>query len=472
MDYYRDFGFDRSGYFEASVNAYMKLRSAMNTDATNYLVIGAGITGWSVAQYLYARNKAFRIMDTRDIPPYAAQLKNMLAKQNICFGNLKQEWMNESDVIVLSPGVSPQTPELEAASANGVEIIGDVELFARRAQKPYIAITGSNGKSTVTMLVTEILNSQGIAAKAGGNIGTPALSLLDAEDADMFVLELSSFQLETSTSLQAVAATVLNVSADHLDRHDSFEQYKRIKHSIYDNAGRKVFLRNEQKNKSNGISFGLDKPAEHHYGILQTASERWLVCGSKKMIKANELPLLGTIGELNVLAALALCQDYICDQEAALNAVRNFKGLPHRCELVVQHGDVQWVDDSKGTNIGATVAAVQSFAQSQILIVGGMHKGGSLEPLAQVVDEKVRMVIAYGRDKETFVNALQQFCEVQIAQSLDSAVQIAAKQVKSGEVVLFSPACASFDMFANYQERGKAFQQAVVRVVKEVKRVD
>ena len=450
----------------------MNLRNAMSTDATKYLVIGAGITGWSVAQYLNAHNKSFRIMDTRDIPPYAAQLKEMLIKHNICFGGLNQEWINESDVIVLSPGVSVQTPELKTASSNGAEIIGDVELFARRVQKPYIAITGSNGKSTVTMLVTEILNSQGIKAKAGGNIGTPALSLLDDDAADMFVLELSSFQLETSTSLQAVAATVLNVSADHLDRHGSFDQYTRIKHSIYDNAGRKVFLRNEKKNNNEGISFGLDEPTDHHYGILQVGSERWLVCGSQKIIKASELPLLGTIGELNVLAALALCQDYIHDQAAALNAVRNFKGLPHRCELVVKHGNVQWVDDSKGTNIGATVAAIQSFNQSQILIVGGIHKGGSLDPLVQVVDEKVRMVIVYGRDKEVFVNKLQQFSEVKIAESLDDAVQIAAKQAKSGEVILFSPACASFDMFADYQERGNAFQRAVNRTVKEVKRVD
>ena len=269
----------------------------------------------------------------------------------------------------------------------------------------------------------------------------------------MFVLELSSFQLETSTSLQAAAATVLNVSADHLDRHDSFEQYARIKHSIYDNAGRKVFLRNGQRIQGDEISFGLDTPAEHHYGIVQVGTERWLACGNKKIIKADELPLLGAIGELNVLAALALCQDYICDQDAALSAVRNFKGLPHRCELVVKHEEVQWIDDSKGTNIGATVAAVQSFGQSQILIVGGIHKGGSLEPLVQVVDEKVRMVIAFGRDKEIFVNALQQFSQVQLAESLDSAVQIAAKHAKRGEVILFSPACASFDMFANYQER-------------------
>ncbi len=444
----------------------------MNTDATNYLVIGAGITGWSVAQYLHAQNKSFRIMDTRDIPPYAAQLKKMLAKQNICFGRLNQEWMNKADVIVLSPGVSPQTPELKAAGANGVEIIGDVELFARRTQKPYIAITGSNGKSTVTMLVTAILNSQGIVAKAGGNIGTPALSLLDDEDSDMFVLELSSFQLETSTSLQAVAATVLNISADHLDRHENFEQYARIKYSIYENAGRKVFLRNAQNSNHDGISFGLDEPAKHDYGIQNMGAERWLVCGRKKLIKSSELPLLGTIGELNVLAAFALCRDYIHDQAAALSAIRNFKGLPHRCELVVEHENVQWVDDSKGTNIGATVAAVQSFDQSQILIVGGIHKGGSLKPLEQIVDKKVRVVIAYGQDKEIFVNALQRFSEVQTAESLENVVQIAAERVKPGEVVLFSPACASFDMFADYQERGKAFQRAVKRVLQKGKRVN
>lgn len=450
----------------------MYLHNVMNTDATKFLVVGAGITGWSVAQHLYAQQKMFRIMDTRDIPPYASQLKQMLPKQNICFGRFDQEWIDESDVVVVSPGVSLQTKELTQAQTKGIELIGDIELFARQVQKPYIAITGSNGKSTVTTLVAAILNSQGIVAKAGGNIGTPALSLLDQNDVDMYVLELSSFQLETSTSLQAAAATVLNVSADHLDRHQSLEQYAQIKNSIYHNAGRKIYLRGAGQENNDGISFGLDEPESNHYGIKNIASERYLMRGDNKIIAASELPLLGTTGELNVLAALALCQDYISDQSAALQVIRNFKGLPHRCELVVDNNGVQWVDDSKGTNVGATVAAVLSFNRPQILIVGGIHKGGSIDQLAHAVSGKVRLAIAFGQDKEIFVNTLKKFTNVIAVASLTDAVQCASSYVQRNDVVLFSPACSSFDMFANYQERGKAFQQAVEKIVQGVRHVD
>lgn len=450
----------------------MNLNSVMDIDSSKHLVIGAGITGWSVAEYLHTQQKSFRIMDSRDIPPYAAQLKQMLPAQNICFGRFDQSWINAADVIVVSPGVSLQTPELAQLNASSVELIGDVELFARQARKPYIAITGSNGKSTVTTLVVDILNSQGITAKAGGNIGTPALSLLDKGDVDMYVLELSSFQLETSTSIQASAATVLNVSADHLDRHQSLEQYAQIKHSIYRNAKRKVFFRDDTRQLEGGVSFGLDEPNNDHFGIKQDSTGRWLVQGNKKIIAAKDLPLLGAAGELNVLAALALCHEYIRDENAALNAIRNFNGLPHRCELVVEQDNVQWINDSKGTNVGATVAAILSFDRPQILIVGGIHKGGSIDMLVRAVQEKVRLVIAYGRDKEIFIEALRESTAVVVADSLMHAVQQAVQHVNRGETVLFSPACSSFDMFANYQERGHAYQQAVLSVLEEAKHVD
>ena len=450
----------------------MNLNSVMNVDSSKYLVIGAGITGWSVAEHLYAQQKSFRIMDTRDIPPYAAQLKQMLPAQQICFGRFDQSWIDTADVIVVSPGVSLQTPELAQLNTSNVELIGDIELFARQARKPYIAITGSNGKSTVTTLVVDILNSQGITAKAGGNIGTPALSLLDEDDVDMYVLELSSFQLETSASIQASAATVLNVSADHLDRHHTLEQYAQIKHSIYRHAKRKVFFRDETRELEGGVSFGLDEPKTDHFGIKQDSTGRWLVQGNIKIIAAKDLPLKGATGELNVLAALALCDEHIRDEFAALNAIRNFSGLPHRCELVVEKDDVQWINDSKGTNVGATVAAITSFDRPQILIVGGIHKGGSTDMLVRAVQEKVRLVIVYGRDKEIFIEALQESTTVVVADSLMQAVQQAIQHVNRGETVLFSPACSSFDMFANYQERGHAYQQAVLSVLEEDRHVD
>ena len=440
----------------------------MQTDMTRYLIVGAGVTGWSVANFLRAEQKNFRIMDTRDVPPYAGELNKMLPSSGTCFGRLDQQWINESDVLVLSPGVSLQTPEIQHAVASGVDVIGDVELFARHASKPYIAITGSNGKSTVTTLVTDILNSQGLVAKAGANIGTPALQLLDENDVDIYVLELSSFQLETSPSIRPTAAAVLNISADHLDRHQSLEQYAQIKNSIYHSANHKVYLRSPDIVPIEGaIGFGLDEPVADDYGVKQDSTGRWLMCGQKKIMPVDELPLLGTTGELNVMAALALCKPYINDEAAALHAIRKFKGLPHRCELVLEQDNVCWINDSKGTNVGATVAAIKSFDRSQILILGGIHKGGAIDSLVNAVQKNVRLVIVFGRDQKIFADALQDVTNVLVADSFEMTVQLAAENVIAGEVVLFSPACSSFDMFANYEERGRMFRQAVMQVTKE-----
>ena len=404
-------------------------------------------------------------MDTRDIPPFAKQLKEILPEQDICFGRLDTRWIDESNIVVLSPGVSPQTPEIQHAKSHGIEIIGDVELFARHTNKPYIAITGSNGKSTVTTLVTDILSSQGLVAKAGANIGTPALDLLDESNVDIHVLELSSFQLETSSSLRPEAAVVLNVSADHLDRHASLEHYTEIKNSIYVNAKRKIYLRKKDVQVINdGISFGVDEPAIDHYGIKCDSNHRWLMRGQQKMLSTNELSIVGATAELNVLAALALCYPYIKDESAALNAVRSFKGLPHRCELVLEESGVRWINDSKGTNVGATVAAITSFDQPQILILGGIHKGGSIESLVDAVRQRVRQVIVFGRDKEIFAHAMRQVSEVSEVENLVDAVQLAASNKRTGDIVLFSPACASFDMFKDYRERGNTFRELVLNI--------
>ncbi len=454
----------------------MRLDGAMNSDSTKYLVIGAGVTGCSVAEYLHAQNKNFRIMDSRDVPPNASKLKRLLPKSNICFGEFRQEWIDVCDIVVLSPGVSLQMPEFQNVKLRGAEVIGDVELFARNASKPYITITGSNGKSTVTTLVTEILNSQGVKAVAGANIGKPALDLLN-EDVDMYVLELSSFQLETSPSIQPAAAVVLNISPDHLDRHKSFEEYSRIKQSIYNNAKHKVYRRVDRLSEglpedSTSTTFGLDEPADGHYGVQKLESGRWLMRGKRKLLPAGELHLVGRSGELNVLAALALTQEYITDQAAAIDCVREFKGLPHRCELVLEHAGVQWINDSKGTNVGATIAAIDGISRRQILILGGIHKGGSIESLIPVVREKVKQVVAFGRDREVFVKALQDIVCVTEADSLKQAVQIAASSVAKGEAVLFSPACASFDMFSDYQDRGIQFRNCVNKYAQKGRHAD
>tara|TARA_R110002049_G_scaffold182041_2_gene349688 strand:+ start:107475 stop:108830 length:1356 start_codon:yes stop_codon:yes gene_type:complete len=442
----------------------------MKIDPTNYLVIGAGVSGLSVVEYLLARSKQFRIMDNRGLPPNAAKIKDMLSDTQVCFGKYDQQWLQEADVIVLSPGVSPHMPEIQTAVNGGAEIIGDVELFAREVIKPYIAVTGSNGKSTVTTLVAAILQSQGLKAIACANIGEPVLDLIDDKSIDIYVMELSSFQLETCSSIRPRAAVVLNVSDDHLDRHTSFEEYAEIKRSIYANAEIKVTPRDGSQaeyfaDSNNMLSFGQDAPSGNNYGVKQVGVDRWLMRGDQQLIKAVDLPLLGVTGELNVLAALALTDSFVHDQEKALETIRLFKGLPHRCELVCEFNDVQWIDDSKGTNVGATTSAILGLDRPMILILGGVHKGGSLDALIEAVRSRVGLVIAFGRDKQIFIDALKGVVEVVQQNSLTASVEYAYQKAKSGEAVLFSPACASFDMFSNYIERGMAFQSAIKQCI-------
>ena len=445
----------------------MGLKYAMNIDTTKYLVIGAGVSGLSAVNFLLAQNKNVRVMDSREIPPNAKKINDVLPRSQICFGGFDEKWLQQADVIVLSPGVSPHTPEIQEAANCGTEIYGDIELFARYATKPYIAITGSNGKSTVTSLVAEILKSQGIKAKAGANIGEPALDLLNDESIEIYVLELSSFQLETCMSLSPEAAVVLNVSDDHLDRHRSLEEYANIKASIYWNAKHKVVCRsnNSHANLTKETSFGSDQPKGANFGVVEDEGGRWLVHGTERLLSAAEIPLLGVVGELNVLAALALTNTYIKDKVKALKAVREFKGLPHRSELIAEHHGVQWIDDSKGTNVGATVSAVLGLEKPIILILGGVHKGGSVEALREAVQQKVKLVVVFGRDKQVFIDVLQKSTKVIEVNCLDDAVECAYQNIADGDVVLFSPACASFDMFSNYIERGQAYQTAVNRCV-------
>lgn len=447
----------------------MSALAEMNPQTVNYLVIGAGVTGWSVINFLHSRQENFRVMDTRDVPPYAAEIKDMVAPEDICFGEYELDWLLGCDTIILSPGVALDSDGIRLACQNGVEIIGDIELFMRNVTKPYIAITGSNGKSTVTTLVTDILNSQGISAKEGGNIGVPALDLLSNQDIELYVLELSSFQLETCSSIAAQAAVVLNVSEDHIDRHQSLEEYTAIKMSIYENAKHKVYSRQDLSLADNAtqdiVTFGLDQPKDNHYGIIEESGQRYLAQGSKNLLAVEQLPLLGATGELNVLAALALTQNYIKDLAAVVCAIQSFQGLPFRCQIIAEENDVQWINDSKGTNIGATVAAIQSIQRPLVLILGGIHKGGSLMPLNEAMTENIVAVIVFGRDKKLFADALHEVVTVIQADSLESAVGLADSLAVLGGAVLFSPACASFDMFDDYQHRGRVFNAAVESVL-------
>lgn len=445
----------------------------MNVDVNEYLVIGAGVSGLSVAEYFMTHNKSFRVMDSREIPPNAQAIKAMLPASHISFGEMRSDWIESADIIVLSPGISRHLPAIDAAQARGARIMGDIELFALEVEKPYIAVTGTNGKSTVTMLATRILQSQGINAKACANIGAPALDELRNDDCDMFVLELSSFQLETCHSLRPQAAVVLNICDDHLDRHESIEKYASIKSSIYDNPGIKIIPRDDKTSKylahyKADISFGLDMPAQGSFGIIEDRSGRWLAHGDRKIIQASRLPVMGEVGELNVLAALALTHSYIKNEAKAITAISAFEGLPHRCQMIAEHNSVKWIDDSKGTNIGATVSAINGLKEPLVLILGGMHKGGALDELVSAVQGKVSHVIAFGQDKQIFIDALNEFVTTESALTIKDCVALARQVAVPGCAVLFSPACASFDMFSNYIERGLAFQNEVRRQLEGV----
>ncbi|MEM8845209.1 MAG: UDP-N-acetylmuramoyl-L-alanine--D-glutamate ligase [Pseudomonadota bacterium] len=441
----------------------------MKNDIKRYVVVGTGITGSSVVSYLLAQNHFVMAMDSRDLPPNAEKIKKQVGKENVCFGKFNQQWLSDADVIVLSPGIDIKTQEIQLAIKHGVEVLGDIDIFAHDSQKPYLAITGSNGKSTVATLATEILKSQGLNVRAGANLGEPALNLLNDAAVDIYVLELSSFQLETSRSIAPDVAVVLNVSEDHLDRHESLDQYFRIKMSIYDNAKYKVVPRNTQIGKAfnHVTSFGLDAPQKDNFGILQDETGEWFARGDKNLLNTNQIGLIGESGKLNVLAALALTDAYIKNWDDALQAASEFSGLSHRCELVLDKNDIQWIDDSKGTNIGATTAAINGIERPIILLLGGIHKGGSLVDLVEAVKGNVKTVIVYGQDKKLFFEALNDFVDTYVATSLDHAVTLASEHAKRGDTVLLSPACASFDMFANYEERGNEFQ-ALVRMQEEV----
>ena len=442
----------------------MQTQQLMQVDNRQFVIVGSGISGYSALRYLLAQGLAVRLMDSRQIPPNAAEIKSLLPATAIHFGGFQQEWLEQSDVIVLSPGVSPQQPPIAKAVAQGVTLIGDVELFAQTCKKPYIAITGSNGKSTVTSLVTELLSSQGIKASMGGNIGTPVLDLLQQKEAEIYVLELSSFQLETCPSLAPVAATVLNISDDHMDRHSSLDSYREVKDRIYERASYGVYAQDyamEMHSHEKGVvHFGVEQQQNTEFTIALRHQQRWIMQSDEALIAATELTLPGMMGELNVLAALALVKPYIRDMNSVLSVLRSFKGLPHRCQIVTENAGVLWVNDSKGTNPGATVAAIESFDRDMVLILGGIHKGGSIEDLIKLIRQRVHSVILLGRDAAVFAQALEVHSCYSVP-DLMAAVKLSNECANQGDVVLFSPACASFDMFADYQQRGDSFMQCV-----------
>ncbi|ROR05166.1 UDP-N-acetylmuramoyl-L-alanine--D-glutamate ligase [Erwinia sp. JUb26] len=423
------------------------------------VIIGLGLTGLSCVDFFLARGVTPRVMDTRVVPP---GLEKLPAEVERWLGSLNDRWLLDADLIVASPGMALAHPALMDAAEAGVEIVGDIELFCREAQAPIVAITGSNGKSTVTTLVGEMAQAAGWQVGVGGNIGLPALMLLD-KPAQLYVLELSSFQLETTSSLHAAAATILNVTEDHMDRYPlGMQQYRAAKLRIYENAAVCVVNADDAMTMpvrgadQRCVSFGVDV-GDYHLNRQQ--GNTWLRVKGEKVLNTAEMNLTGQHNYSNALAALALADAVGLPRATSLKALTTFAGLAHRFQLVHDNNGVRWINDSKATNVGSTEAALNGLqvAGTLWLLLGGDGKSADFSSLTRYLQGDNIRVYCFGRDGEELA-ALRPDISVQTDTMAEAMVQIAA-QVKSGDMVLLSPACASLDQFKNFEQRGDLFAQ-------------
>jgi len=426
---------------------------------TNVAVIGLGLTGRSCVRFLLSQDVAITLYDTRD--DFDKSLLQSLAPQlAIALGPLQSASLCQHQLLLISPGVAIEQPAIAAAKRAGVLIWGDVELFSHFVDVPVIGITGSNGKTTVTTLVTQMANEAGTKAVAIGNIGLPALDGLMDKSIELFVLELSSFQLETTHQLKLLSATVLNISDDHMDRYDGLAHYAGAKRRIYAQSDCDIINRQDPLTASDNalvISFGTDKPTtDNQYGLF----EGGLYCGQQHLINACDMAMIGQHNQLNALVAIALGRQAGLPLTAMLQTLGHFSGLEHRCSRVMTNDGICWLNDSKATNVGATLAALAglSGAGQLIVIAGGDAKGGDLTPLAAPFADKVAHLIVIGQDKQLFCDI---YPAAQCQDSLEQAVMLAASYANPGDTVLLSPSCASIDMFSNYIARGQAFIDAV-----------
>ena len=449
----------------------------MSWQGKTVLVLGLGESGLAMAQWLARQGARVRVADSRKEPPFAAELARSAPGAALQTGSFNDELIDGAELIGLSPGLSLNEPVVAEAARRGIPVVGEIELFAgalralgvRDACK-VVALTGTNGKTTTTALTGALCRAAGKLTAVAGNIGPAALSaLMTCLDAgklpEVWVLELSSFQLETTVSLAAEAAAVLNVSDDHMDRYAGLDDYAAAKARIFEGCGAQVLNRQDPRvlAMANGVSrrltFGLDAPqGPDDFGL----ADGWLMQGGERLLRADELALAGLHNAANALAALALCRAIELPLAPLLPALRDFEGLPHRVERIAELDGVAWYDDSKGTNVGATVAALEGLGRKVVLIAGGDGKGQDFSPLAPALAGHGRALVLIGRDA-TKIEAAVAECGVPLihAQDMEQAVRKAAVAARAGDAVLLSPACASFDMYRNYVHRAEVFAQAV-----------
>ncbi|NKB75920.1 MAG: UDP-N-acetylmuramoyl-L-alanine--D-glutamate ligase [Gammaproteobacteria bacterium] len=431
-----------------------------NTKPT--LVIGLGVTGFSVVRYLVTSGIDTVVADSRQCPPCLDELRAEFPHVSVILGEIPYGSFDHYRQIVASPGIA----------VDGVSVIGDIELFARQVNAPVIGITGSNGKSTVTMLVSKMLEAANLNVKTGGNIGIPALDLLSHEAPDYYVLELSSFQLDTTQSLACESSVVLNISEDHMDRYSSLNHYTDSKYRVYQNAKCAVINRDENHHKGVtelGVrvgSFGLDVPENAgEFGIIDRHGEKGFAKGGEWFGAIRNMTMNGDQNVSNALAAMALIDGVgLKITTQMMEAAFQYPGLPHRCEYVMEHGGVTWINDSKGTNVGATSAAIKGLDTEVILIAGGLGKDADFSPLFGVVNRKVKHAILFGRDAGKIEEGIGDATTIHRSEGLEQAVSLANELARYGETVLFSPACSSYDMFNSYEHRGERFKALVLEL--------
>jgi UDP-N-acetylmuramoylalanine--D-glutamate ligase len=442
-------------------------RGTPSVAAGRTVILGLGATGLSVARHIAATGQSILVIDSRRKPPALEALQKSVPDAEVSTGTLDVRLPADVSSVVVSPGLSLELPVVAEARARGIQVTGDIELFARIAREPVAAITGSNGKSTVATMLASMAQASGRRVLAGGNLGIPALDLLAQNPVDLYVLELSSFQLESTASLQPESAVVLNISADHIDRHGSLSSYAEIKATIYNKARHIVANRDDSivmsmlRDRDDVITFGLGEATAGHFGLLTDENnDVWLGRGKERLMMASELQVPGRHNMANALAAIAMGTTLGLDTEKMLESLRVYRGLAHRTTPLGESAGVVWVNDSKATNVGATVAAINGLDGKIVLIAGGDGKEADFSPLAMAARDRVRAAVLLGADAHKLAALFYEICPTVIVDNMKQAVREARKLAESGDTVLLSPACSSLDMYSDYAARGEAFERA------------
>jgi len=442
----------------------------MNDSQNLHVIVGLGSSGYSSARYLVQQGIPVAITDSRQNPPNLTEFKKTFPNIPASLGKLDETWLAKAAKIVISPGVSLQEPAISQQLLRGIPVIGDIELFAHATHAPVIAITGTNAKSTVTTLVGKMAAAANLQVQVGGNLGVPALELLTTPPPDLFVLELSSFQLETTYSLAPKVAAILNITPDHMDRYATLQDYSDAKQRIYLQAEVAVCNRDDLATEcrepvKNKWYFTLNEPRENEFGLLKKKGEIFLAFENQTLMPVRELPVLGRHYQANALASLAIGYGYGLPMQAMLQTLKQFKGLAHRCQLVRERHGVVWYNDSKGTNVGATLAAIDGLGPEikgkLLLIAGGVGKNADFSPLIPAIEKYVKIVILMGEAAPILADVIGDRVEIRFAKNMEEAIGVADALAKSTDSVLLSPACASYDMFNNFEHRGEVFTQMV-----------